>query len=394
MLDGVPVTVKDLVDLAGFATRRGSRLSDPAPVADDAPAVVGLKEQGAVIIGKTTTTEFGWKSPGDCPLHGITRNPINKLHTAGGSSAGAAAAAAASFGPLHLGTDGGGSIRIPAAWCGVVGLKPSFGRVPQWPLGAFASVAVAGPLARTVRDAALMLSAIARFDLRDPFCLPPEAHGERDWRAGIEEGVAELRVAVLRRPGFEAPVDWEGIAAVEQAAQVLVEAGAEIDEVDPGLPDTRAIFCRLWGVALAGLVNTIPETRRHMLDAGLLAVAAANAGVPASAMLEMEAGRIAAAHAMARLHQSYDLVLCPTVPVLAPLADAVIGDPVEALWTSWAPWTFAFNLTRQPAIAVPMGFAANGLPRSVQVAAALYRDDLVLRAARTLEVAQPMEAIG
>ncbi len=212
-LDGVPVTVKDLVDLAGFPTRRGSRLTDSAPAADDAPSVLALKEQGAVIIGKTTTTEFGWKAAGDCPLHGITRNPWNRLHTTGGSSAGAAAAAAAGFGPLHLGTDAGGSIRIPAAWCGVVGLKPSFGRVPQWPHGAFAPLAVAGPITRTVRDAALMLTAIAGFDLRDPFSLPPEAHagggspaawahGNRDWRTSIEEGVAELRVAVLRRPGF------------------------------------------------------------------------------------------------------------------------------------------------------------------------------------------------
>ncbi len=392
MLDGVPVTVKDLIDVAGLPTRRGSRLTDPAPKTFDAPSVVGLKEQGAVIIGKTTTTEFGWKSPGDNPLHGITRNPWNKLHTPGGSSSGGAAAAAAGFGPLHVGSDGGGSIRIPAAWCGVVGLKPSFGRVPQWPAGAFAPVSVVGPLTRTVHDAALTLSAIARFDLRDPFCLPPEAH-DRDWRTGIEEGVAEMRVAVLRRPGFEAPVDWEGIAAVEQAAQLLMEAGAEVEEVDPGLPDTSEIFCRMWGVALAGLVQSYPESRRHLLDEGLLDVAAANIDVPATEMLRLEANRVAAAHAMARLHQRYDLVLCPTVPGLAPLTDAPIGDAMQALWTNWAPWTFAFNLTRQPAIAVPMGFAENGLPRSVQIAAALYRDDLVLRAARTLEVAQPFTMV-
>ncbi|CAH2601698.1 Amidase [Rhodovastum atsumiense] len=386
LLDGVPVTVKDVIDLAGFPTRRGSRLTDPAPVADDAPVALSLKEHGAVIVGKTTTTEFGWKSPGDCPLHGITRNPWNKLHTPGGSSSGAAAAAAAAFGPLHVGTDGGGSVRIPAAWCGVVGLKPSFGRVPQWPLGAFANLAVAGPLARTVRDAALMLSVMARHDLRDPFCLPEEP---RDWRNGIEEGVAELRIAVLRRPGFEAPVDWEGIAAVEQAAQLLSEAGAEVEEVDPGLPDTRAVFCRVWGVALTRLVQSFPETRRHMLDAGLLAVAAANDGVPATALMEMEELRITAAHAMARLHQRYDLVLCPTVPGMSPLVDAPLGDPMEAVWNAWAPWTFPFSLTRQPAITVPMGLSGNGLPRSVQLAAAQYRDDLVLRAARTLEVAQP-----
>jgi aspartyl-tRNA(Asn)/glutamyl-tRNA(Gln) amidotransferase subunit A len=386
MLDGVPVTVKDLVDLAGFPTRRGSRLSDTAPVTDDAPLVTGLKAEGAVIIGKTTTTEFGWKSPGDCPLHGITRNPWNTEHTTGGSSSGAGAAAAAAFGPLHIGTDAGGSIRIPAAWCGVVGLKPTFGRVPQWPLGAFAPVAVAGPLSRTVRDAALMLSAIARFDLRDPFCLPDDA---RDWRAGIEDGVAELRVAVLRRPGFEAPVNWEGIAAVEEAAQVLGEAGAEVEEADPGLPDTREVFSRVWGVALSRLVASFPETRHHMLDQGLLEVAAANAGVTGQDMIEMEAMRIASANAMARFHQRYDLVLCPTVPNGPPLADAPTVNPVQSLWENWAPWTLTFNLTRQPAISVPMGFTSAGLPRSVQLSAAMYRDDLVLRGARTLEVARP-----
>jgi len=386
MLDGVPVTVKDLLDLAGHPTRRGSRLSDPAPAADDAPAVVGLKAEGAVAFGKTTTTEYGWKSPGDCPLHGITRNPWNKLHTPGGSSAGAGAAAAAGFGPLHIGTDAGGSVRIPAAWSGVVGLKPTFGRVPLWPLGAFAAVAVAGPMTRTVRDAALMLSAMARFDLRDPYALPDD---RRDWRDSIEDGVAGLRVAVLRRPGFDAPVDWDGIGAVEQAAQFFADAGAEVEEADPGLPDTRDIFGRIWGVALARLVNTFPETRRHMLDPGLLDVARAESGLSAIEFLDGEAMRLQAAHAMARFHQRFDLVLCPTVPATAPLAEAPIGDPVEALWTRWAPWTFAFNLTRQPAISVPMGFSANGLPRAVQLAAPMYRDDLVLRAARALELAQP-----
>jgi len=389
-LDGVPTTIKDLVDLAGFPTRRGSRLTDPGPVEDDAPLTVGLKAAGAVILGKTTTTEFGWKSPGDNPLHGITRNPWNARHTPGGSSSGAGSAAAACFGPLHIGTDAGGSIRIPAAWCGVVGLKPSFGRVPQWPLGAFANVAVAGPMTRTVRDAALMLSAIARYDLRDPFCLPAD---DRDWRDGIEDGIAGLRVAVLRRPGFDAPVDWEGIAAVEQAAGFLIAAGAEVEEADPGLPDMRAIFSRVWGVALARLVNGFPETRRHMLDPGLLEVAQANAGMTAQDMMDYEAQRIAAANAMARFHQSYDLILSPSVPNPPPLADAPTVDPVEALWTSWAPWTCAYNLTRQPAISVPMGFSPTGLPRSVQLAAPLYRDDLVLRAARALEIAQPFSTV-
>jgi aspartyl-tRNA(Asn)/glutamyl-tRNA(Gln) amidotransferase subunit A len=381
-LDGVPCTVKDLIDLAGFPTRRGSRTTSAAPVAQDAPTVMGLKAAGAVIIGKTTTTEFGWKSPGDCPLNGITRNPWNPAHTPGGSSSGAGAAAAAGFGPLHLGTDAGGSVRIPAAWCGVVGLKPSFGRVPQWPLGAFANVAVAGPLTRSVHDAALMFSALARFDRRDPFCLPDDA---RDWSDGLEDGVRGWRIGVLRVPGFAAPLDESGREAVEEAAARLQREGAEVEDVNPELPDIRAIFSRVWGVALARAVSGVPEASRALLDPGLLLVAAALAGMSAEAMMEAEAMRIAAAHSMARLHQSYDLLLCPTVPQPAPLVDAPLDDPMQALWTAWAPWTFLFNLTRQPAISVPMGLDAQGLPRSVQLAAALYRDDLVLRGARAVE---------
>jgi aspartyl-tRNA(Asn)/glutamyl-tRNA(Gln) amidotransferase subunit A len=385
-LDGVPVTVKDLVDVAGLPTRRGSRLTDPAPVDEDAPSVVGLKAAGAVIVGKTTTTEYGWKSPGDSPLNGITRNPWNTEFTPGGSSAGAGAACAAGFGALHLGTDAGGSIRIPAAWCGVVGLKPTFGRVPQWPLGAFSAVAVAGPMTRTVRDAALMLTAIARHDLRDPYALPDDP---RNWLDDIDGGVAGMRVAVLPRPGFDAPVDPEGIAAVEQAAQILADAGAEVDEVQVDLPDVREIFGRIWGVALARVVANVSPERRHLLDPGLLDVAAQVGDISALDMMEADALRIAAAHAMARLHQCVDLVLTPTVPNPAPRIGEAIGNPLEALWTRWAPWTFAWNLTRQPAVTVPLGFHANGLPCSVQIAGPLYRDELVLRAARVLEIARP-----
>jgi aspartyl-tRNA(Asn)/glutamyl-tRNA(Gln) amidotransferase subunit A len=383
-LDGVPATVKDLLNLAGFPTRRGSRTTDPTPAAEDAPAVLGLKQAGAVVIGKTTTTEFGWKSPGDCPLHGITRNPWNRERTPGGSSSGAGAAAAACFGPLHIGTDAGGSIRIPAAFCGIVGVKPSFGRIPQWPLGAFAHVAVAGPMARSVRDAALMMNAMARHDLRDPFCLPDD---NRDWRDGIEEGVAGLRVAVLREMGFAPPLDAEGEEALAQAARALEAAGALVEEANPSLPDTRAIFGRVWGVALARLVSTIPEERRSLLDPGLMEVCEGNTGLSATDLMAFEAARIEAAHAMARFHQRFDLVLTAATPTAAFAADQPTLHPEQALWRDWAPWTFAFNLTRQPAIAVPVGLDAEGMPRAVQVAAALYRDDLCFRAARALELA-------
>jgi len=386
ILDGVPCTVKDLVDLAGFPTRRGSRTTSAEPVPDDAPMVAGLKAAGAVIIGKTTTTEFGWKSPGDCPLHGITRNPWNPAHTPGGSSAGAGAAGAAGFGPLHIGTDAGGSVRIPAAWCGLVGLKPTYGRIPQWPASAFASVSCAGPMTRTVRDAALMLSAMARWDLRDPFCLPDDP---RDWLDGIEAGVSGLIVGVLTNPGFDAPIDADGTAAVERAAQLLADAGAYVQPAQAELPDTSNVFGRVWGAALSRLVAGLTPQSAGLLDPGIPRVAAALGGVSAVEFMDAEALRAAAGHAMARLHQRFDLLLCPTVPAGPPLADAPIGDPVRALWTEWAPWTFTFNLTRQPAITVPMGPRGDELPNSVQIAAAQFRDDLVLRAARGIELAQP-----
>lgn len=379
-LDGVPVTVKDLVDVAGLPTRRGSKTTDAAPALADAPLVKALRAAGAVIIGKTTTTEYGWKSPGDCPLHGITRNPWNVAHTPGGSSAGAAAAAASFFGPLHVGTDAGGSVRIPAAWSGVVGLKPTFGRVPQWPLGAFGHVAVAGPMTRSVRDAALMLSVMAGYDAADPFSLPEPKH---DFMDGIEDGVAGLRIGVLLNPGFAAPVDADGMAALEVAKGILEAQGAKLSDLAVDLPDISEVFSHVWGVALARVVGMVAEERRVLLDAGLLAVAERFAGTPGVEVMRAEAMRVQAAHVMAAL--DVDAILCPVVPHCAPLAEAPLDDPVAALWQNWAPWTFLFNLTRQPAISLPMGVNAAGLPVAVQIAAAVYRDDVALRVARAVE---------
>ena len=385
-LDGVPVTVKDLLDLAGFPTRRGSRTTSAEPMPDDAPLVASLKAAGAVILGKTTTTEFGWKSPGDCPLNGITRNPWNNDYTTGGSSSGAGAAGAAGFGPLHVGTDAGGSVRIPAAWCGLVGLKPTYGRIPQWPTSAFASVSCAGPMTRTVRDAALMFSVMAQYDLRDPFCLPTDG---RDWRDGIEAGVAGLTVGIVRRPGFDAPADTDATAAVDRAAQLLSAAGASVEEAAADLPDPSLVFTRVWGAALSRLVASTPTQLVNLLDAGIREVAAALGGMTAAEFMDSEATRAQVGHAMGRFHQRYDLLLCPTVPAAPPLADAPTAEPIRALTAAWAPWTFMFNLSRQPAITVPMGPRANGLPNAVQIAAAQFRDDLVLRAGRAIEIAAP-----
>jgi aspartyl-tRNA(Asn)/glutamyl-tRNA(Gln) amidotransferase subunit A len=239
-------------------------------------------------------------------------------------------------------------------------------------------------MTRTVRDNALMLSGLARWDLRDPFCLPDDP---RDWRDGIEDGVAGLTVGILNNPGFDAPADADAIAGVERAAQLLADAGAYVEQATPDLPDTSLVFGRVWGAALTRLVAGIPSQLVGLLDPGIRQVADALGGMTAVEFMDAEATRAAAAHAMAVLHQRFDLVLCPTVPNGPMLADAPTVDPMRSLWTAWAPWTFMFNLTRQPAITVPMGPRGDGLPNSVQIAAAQFRDDLVLRAARVIELA-------
>src|SRR5580765_7732525 len=215
-LDGVPVSIKDLLLTRGWPTLRGSKVVDPAgPWTDDAPAVARLRESGAVLVGKNTTPEFGWKGVTDSPLTGITRNPWNTAKTPGGSSGGGAAAVAAGMGPLTIGTDGGGSIRIPCAFTGLFGLKPSFGRVPAWPLSPFGTVAHLGPMTRTVADAALMLNVIAQPDARDWYALP---HDGRDFLEGIDEGVRGWRIGYSATLGH-ASVNPEVAAMVERAAR-------------------------------------------------------------------------------------------------------------------------------------------------------------------------------
>ncbi|MSP03131.1 MAG: hypothetical protein EXR07_19095 [Acetobacteraceae bacterium] len=268
----------------------------------------------------------------------------------------------------------------------VLRLSKTNARVPQWPASAFGSVSCAGPMTRSVRDAALMFSVMARYDIRDPFCLPTDG---RDWRDGIEGGVAGLTVGILRRPGFEAPADADALSAVAQAAALLSEAGAYVEEATPELPDASAVFSRVWGAALSRLVASTPTQLANLLDPGIHEVAYALGGMTAIEFMDAEALRAQVGHAMGQFHQRYDLVLCPTVPAGPPLADAPTSDPVRALNAAWAPWTYLFNLSRQPAITVPMGLRENGLPNSVQIAAAQFRDDLVFRAARAIEMAAP-----
>ncbi len=266
LVDGLPATIKDIIDVAGKPTRKGSLTTADTPAAHDAPAVARLKEQGAVILGKTCTPEFGWIGACHSPLTGITRNPWNLERTTGGSSGGAAAAALLNLGVLHLGTDGAGSIRIPSAFCGTFGIKPSYGRVPAYPASAFTVLAHQGPLTRTVADAALMLSVIGQPDMRDTTAWNTPAP---DFRIGLEDGVRGLRVAWSPRLGYVKELDTDVEAAARKAAQVFADLGAHVEEVDPGFAEPIDMEKKVWYAVAATLVDAVPPAEQEKMDEGL-----------------------------------------------------------------------------------------------------------------------------
>src|SRR3954470_557312 len=269
-VDGLGATVKDNIWLKGFPSRRGSLTSDPAPVKADAPAVARLREAGAVILGKTTLPEFGWIGVTHSPLTGITRNPWKLDRTPGGSSGGAAAAALLNLGHLHIGTDGAGSIRIPAAFTGVFGIKPSFGRVAAFPASPFSILAHVGPLTRTVEDAALMLNVIGGPDERDMTAWNTPTP---DYRVGINDGIRGLRVAWSPKLGYFKKLHPEVEAAATKAAQSFADMGAIVEEAEPGFADPYEMIMTLWGAVSAMIFNAAPESDRKKMDPGFLAMA-------------------------------------------------------------------------------------------------------------------------
>jgi aspartyl-tRNA(Asn)/glutamyl-tRNA(Gln) amidotransferase subunit A len=386
-LDGVPVTIKDLMPMRGFPTLRGSHLVDrDQDWSEDAPAVARLREAGAVILGKTTTPEFGWKALGDSPLTGITRNPWDLSRTSGGSSAGAAAAAAAGIAPLHLGSDGAGSIRTPSSFCGIFGLKPSFGRVPAYPPSPLGLLSHLGPMARTVDDAALLLGVLSRPDHRDPYALPPDG---RDWRDGLDGGVKGWRIAYSPNLGY-ARVDGEIAAAVAAAARQFEALGAIVEQIDRMFDSPRDALFTLWAAGLAILMRTFSEERKKFADPGLLATAAAGETFRAVDWVGADLVRNALGRTMGAFHQHYDLLLTPTMPIPALPAGQDLNDPsTERHWVDWSPFSYPFNMTRQPAASIPCGVTAGGLPIGLQIVGPLYADDRVLRAARAFETTQP-----
>ena len=398
-LDGVPVSIKDLILTRGWPTLRGSLTVDPAgPWREDAPAVARLREAGAVLLGKTCTPEFGWRGSTDSPLTGITRNPWDLATTPGGSSGGATAAVAAGLGPLGVGTDGGGSVRIPAAFTGTVGLKPHFGRVPAWPASPMGSVSHVGPQARTVADAAALLEVLARPDPRDWTALPPPGQQWLETAAPAgERPLAGLRIAYSPRLGVVRWVDPRIESAVARAATRLAELGATVEAVDPGLPDLAHAFRVHWFASARQFLHRLSEADRARLDPGLQAVVEAAAAFDLVDYLDAQAQRAQAAIRMRAFATDWDLLLTPATSVL-PFAVGAVAPPMpdgrEAAhdWTWWTPFSYPFNLTQQPAIVVPCGFAddlVQPLPIALQLVAPAWREDLCLRAAAAYEAAEP-----
>ena len=383
LLDGVPVTVKDILLQRGAPTLRGSKtIAERGSWGEDAPSVARLREHGAVFIGKTTTPEFGWKGVTDSPLSGVTRNPHDPSRTAGGSSGGSAAAVALGAGPLSLGTDGGGSVRIPASFCGIFGLKPTYGRVPLYPASAFGTLSHVGPMTRDAADAALLLDVIGVPDARDWSGLD-RAPGS--FTEALAEGIQGLRIAYSPSLGGQVAVRPAVAAAVRRGVERLAALGAYVEEADPDFSDPVDAFHTLWFSGAARVTQKLAPQQRELLDPGLREICATGAGFSALDYLAAVDARMELGRRMGQFHERHDLLVTPTLPITA--FEAGVEVPKGSgyrRWTGWTPFTYPFNLTQQPAATVPVGNDGDGLPIGLQIVGARHRDDLVLRAAHAL----------
>jgi aspartyl-tRNA(Asn)/glutamyl-tRNA(Gln) amidotransferase subunit A len=383
LLDGIPVAIKDTQLTRGWPRLVGSRTIDPHQAwNEDAPSTARLRAQGAVFIGKTTTPEFGWKGATDSPLTGITRNPWNLERTPGGSSGGSAAAVLAGISPLAVGTDAGGSIRIPASFCGIFGLKPTFGKVALYPPSAFGDVAHVGPMTRNVADAALMLDAMKGPDSRDWFSLPDDGISHRD--AARHGSLKGKRIALSPTLGYAEPAPVVR-AAVERAAAVFAELGAVVEPADPFAESPLPIFETLALGGFWALLRAQRPDQVAVMDPALVAVCRRGEAVTQEQYIAAIGKRVALGAALRRFFDRYDLLLSPTMPIPAAYAEERDDDVPHAgnSW-SWVVYTYPFNLTKNPSASIPCGFA-DGLPLGLQVTGPLFADLAVLQACHAYE---------
>ncbi|WP_251976148.1 amidase [Salinicola avicenniae] len=390
-LDGVPATIKDLTLTVGMPTRKGSTTTAELTMATgpweiDAPFTAMMREAGAVLLGKTTTPEFGWKGVTDNPLYGITRNPWNPELTAGGSSGGAGAAAALNLGLLHQGSDAGGSIRIPCGFTGTFGLKPTFGFIPQWPASAMTTLSHLGPMTRNAADSALMLSVIAQPDPRDGYAGPACS---LDWLAAPPADLTGMRIAYSRDLGYVS-VAPDILRAVDAAVAHLRALGAEVIECDPGFDSPQQTFDTLWHAGASRLLDGLDDAQIEALDPGLRRIAEHGKTLSLTDYLIAREQRAALVARMAEFHREFDLLVTPTLP-LAPFAAGHETPPGSGYvdWVDWTPFSYPFNLTQQPAASLPCGLDDAGLPVGLHLVGPRYRDDRVMAVAQLLEAQLP-----
>ena len=390
-LHGVPMTVKDLIVTEGVATERGS-FSHQGTVPDrDAPAVTRLKRAGAISLGKTTTSEFGWKGVSHSPLTGITSNPWQPGFNAGASSAGAGGGAAAGYGPLHIGSDGAGSIRMPAHFCGIFGLKPTFGRIPNWPVPNNDQSSHLGPMTRTVADAALMLRVMAGPHPWDHQCTDSAVP---DYGANLAAGVKGLKVAYSPDLGH-ARVDADVAALVAAAVKNFANLGCTVEEVTPPFgPDGPDIVRFMWAAHMGVYANLLDKWEDQM-DPGLVACIRAGFGHPMETYTAMRGRKLAYVEQVIKFFDEWDLLLTPAVSVAAFPADRLLPEDWpdhEWDWVSWAEFSYPFNFSGSPAASIPCGFTDQGLPVGLQIVGPRLEDERVLQAAAAYESTHPWAA--
>ena len=387
-LHGVPVTIKDLFDVEGLPTDRGSLAGRGGVAVADSPVTARLRAAGAVILGKTTTSEFGWTGVSRSPLTGITHNPWRHGYNTGASSAGAGAAAAAGFGPLHQGSDGAGSIRMPSHFSGIFGLKPTWGLVPHLPVRNSDQVSHVGPMTRTVADAALFLNATAGAHPFDHTSLTTRA---ADYGAGLEQDVEGLRIAYSPDLGH-ARVDPEVARVVQDAVTVFESCGCHVEEATPAWgPDGPEIGRFFWSVHEVTLAGLLDEWRESM-DPGLVACIEAGQGRSADEYLAMRGRKLGYVERQHRFMAEWDLLVTPAVSVAAFPAERLQPEhwpehPWD--WLQWSEFCYPFNMSGLPAASVPCGFTPDGLPVGMQIVARRGADHAVLQAAATFERARP-----
>jgi aspartyl-tRNA(Asn)/glutamyl-tRNA(Gln) amidotransferase subunit A len=387
-LHGIPFSIKDLARTAGVRTMYGSHIFADLVPDQDAPYVRRLKAAGGVMLGKTTSPEFGWKAIGDSPLTGMSRNPWNPGTTPGGSSTGAAIAAAAGLGPLHQGSDGAGSIRIPSSFCGIFGLKPSYGRVPQWPVSNNDYTTHAGPMTRTVADAALMMSVMAGPDEWDRTSLEG---APADYIGLLRAGVKGLRVAFSPSMGG-LRVDPEVAVVVAQAARVFEGLGCQVEQMEPDWPDSWELIRIMWAGHMAGNYAEYLPAWRERMDPGLVACIEEGLTLSAVDYIQARGQKMQAWDAMRPTFERYDLMLMPAVSVPALPVGRINPEhwPQHPWnWIGWAGFSYPFNFTGQPAATVPAGFSPAGLPIGLQIVGRRFADLTVLQAAAAYEQARP-----